>query len=215
MSIARLLAFGEPFGNQLGERFHHLGGLWAARFDRDAGARPGRQHHQAHDRGAADPLGAAGDEHLGIELLHRHDELGGGAGMQAALIADFQHTTDGRRPGGIGAGARLAHFPFSTRLATVMYLRPASCAASTASCSGHSSRTLASLTSIGKFMPASTSTCGRLITEMARFEGVPPNMSVRMATPWPLSTRLTASMMSRRRCSTSSSGPMVTTSICC
>ena len=40
-------------------------------------------------------------------------------------------------------------------------------------------------------------------------------MSVRMATPSPLSTRLTASMMSLRRCSTSSSGPIVTASICC
>ena len=33
-------------------------------------------------------------------------------------------------------------------------------------------------------MPASTSTLGWLITEIARFEGVPPNMSVRMATPF-------------------------------
>ena len=43
---------------------------------------------------------------------------------------------------------------------------------------------------------------------------MPPNMSVRIATPSPVSTRLTASMMSLRRCSTSSSGPMVTASIC-
>ena len=41
-------------------------------------------------------------------------------------------------------------------------------------------------------------------------EGVPPNMSVSTATPSPVSTRLIASMMSLRRCSTSSSGPMVT-----
>src|SRR6267154_301391 len=194
MSIARLLAFGEPFGNQLGQRIHDLGRLWAGRLDRDAGAGPGCEHHQAHDRSAADPLGSAGDKDLGIELLHRHHEFGGGAGMQAALIADLQHTTDGGRgPGGIGAAVRfahLAHLPFSTRLATVMYLRPASCAASTA-------------------------TCGRPITEIERLDGVPPNMSVRMATPSPLSTRFTASMMSRRRCSGSSSGPMVTASICC
>ena len=52
-----------------------------------------------------------------------------------------------------------------------------------------SSRTLASLTSIGRLMPASTSTLGRPITEIARFDGVPPNMSVRMATPSPVSTR--------------------------
>src|SRR5262245_41184826 len=211
-----LLAFREPFGNQLGQRLHDLGGLWAARLDRDAGAGPGREHHQAHDRGAADPLGSTSDEHLCIELLHRHDKLGGGAGVQAALVADFQYATDGGRgPCGIGTGVRLAHLPFSPRLATVMYLRPASCAAITASCNGQSSRTLSSLTSIGKFIPASTSTCGRPITEIERLDGVPPNMSVRMATPSPLSTRFTASMMSRRRCSGSSSGPMVTASICC
>ena len=34
-------------------------------------------------------------------------------------------------------------------------------------------------------MPASTSTFGRLMQEMARLDGVPPNMSVRMATPSP------------------------------
>src|SRR5689334_10145492 len=216
MSIAGLLALGEALGDQLGQRLHHLGGLRAGRLDRDAGAGPGRQHHQAHDRGPADPLGAARDEDLGVELLDGHNEFGGGAGMQAALVADLQYATDcGRWPGGFGIGVRLAHLPLSTRLATVMYFRPASCAASTASCSGHSSRTLASFTSIGKFMPASTSTCGRPMTEIERLDGVPPNMSVRIATPSPLSTRFTASMISRRRCSGSSSGPMVTASICC
>jgi hypothetical protein len=33
-------------------------------------------------------------------------------------------------------------------------------------------------------MPASTSTLGRPITEIARLEGVPPNISVRIATPF-------------------------------
>src|SRR5215831_5925104 len=105
------------------------------------------------------------------------------------------------------------HLPDKTRLAMVTYFRPASCAAATASGSGHSSRTLASFTSIGRLIPARTSTLGRLMTEIARFDGVPPNMSVRMATPSPLSTRRTASIMSMRRSSTSSSGPMVTASI--
>src|SRR5262249_51061874 len=77
----------------------------------------------------------------------------------------------------------VAHFPASTRLAMVTYLRPAAWAAATASSSGHSSRTLASLTSIGMLMPASTSTLGRPIQEIARLDGVPPNMSVRMTTP--------------------------------
>src|SRR5262249_23451237 len=147
-------------------------------------------------------------------------ELGRRARVQALLVADFQHADDrcGGRGlivhGGVVPVDPLVHLPERTRLAMVMYLRPESCAAATASVSGHSSRTLASLTSMGGLMPASTSTLGRPITEIARLEGVPPNMSVRIATPSPLSTRLTASMMSLRRCSTSSSGPIVTASIC-
>ena len=39
-------------------------------------------------------------------------------------------------------------------------------------------------------------TLGRLMQDIARLEGVPPNMSVRIATPSPLSTQFTASMMS-------------------
>src|SRR5260221_13851599 len=80
-----------------------------------------------------------------------------------------------------------AHFPASTRLAMVTYLRPAAWAAATASSSGHSLRTFASFTSIGMLMPASTSTLGRPMQEIARFEGGPPNMSVRIATPSPVS----------------------------
>ncbi len=83
-----------------------------------------------------------------------------------------------------------------------------------ASGSERSSRTLASLTSMGRLMPASTSTLGRLMQEIARLEGVPPNMSVRMATPSPLSTRFTASMISLRHKSESSSAPIVIASIC-
>src|SRR5580692_5199298 len=172
------------------------------------------------DRGAADDLAATHDAHLGVEFFDRLHEAGGGSRVQSFLVADGEHADDGalaqrRRIARalIGAGRSLVHLPLSTRLAMVTYLRPASWAAATASASGHSSRTFASLTSIGRLMPASTSTLGRLITEMARLDGVPPNMSVRMATPSPLSTRLTASMMSLRRSSTSSSGPMVTASI--
>src|SRR5689334_8851429 len=95
-----------------------------------------------------------------------------------------------------------------------MYFLPASCAAATDLSSGQSARTFASFTSIGRLIPATTSTFGRFITEIERLEGVPPNMSVRITTPSPRSARFTASMMSRRRCSTSSSGPMVTVSIC-
>src|SRR3954453_17409181 len=112
--------------------------------------------------------------------------------MQASFVADLNYAGNVHIIGGtIAVGgtvdaAEFAHLPVRTRLAIVMYFRPESWAAATASVSGHSSRTLASLTSIGRLMPASTSTLGRPITEIARFDGVPPNMSVRIATPSPL-----------------------------
>ena len=49
------------------------------------------------------------------------------------------------------------------------------------------SRTDASLMSIGRLTPARTSTLPPFMTEMARLEGVPPNMSVSSTTPSPLS----------------------------
>ena len=49
---------------------------------------------------------------------------------------------------------------------------------------------MASFTSIGRLIPAITSTFGRFITEIERFEGVPPNMSVRITTPSPASARV-------------------------
>ncbi len=39
---------------------------------------------------------------------------------------------------------------------------------------------------MGRFMPAITSMCPASITEMARLEGVPPNMSVSTTTPEPV-----------------------------
>ena len=48
------------------------------------------------------------------------------------------------------------------------------------------SRTPASLISIGRLTPAITSTLARSSTEMARLDGVPPNMSVSSTTPSPL-----------------------------
>src|SRR5215831_2025596 len=193
-------------------------GVLADGVDRDVGAACGGERHQAHDRGAAHALAAAQDAHVGLELLHRLDEFCRGARVQPLLVDDAQDAHDGARPRWrvgkfLTETARFSHFPASTRLAIVMYLRPDSCAAATASGRGHSPRTLASLTSIGRLIPARTSTFGLLITEMARFDGVPPNMSVRIATPSPLSTRLTASMMFLRHCSPLSSGPMVIASI--
>ena len=91
-----------------------------------------------------------------------------------------------------------------------MYLRPASWALATQVVRFSRPRRLASLISMGRFRPAITSALVCSITEMARFEGVPPNMSVSRMTPWPSSTSATDFRISRRRCSMSSSGPMQT-----
>ena len=89
-----------------------------------------------------------------------------------------------------------------------MYLRPASWAARTASSRSMRERMLASLISIGRLRPAITSALVCSITEIARFDGVPPNISVSRMTPAPVSTRPQAARISRRRRSISSSGPM-------
>src|SRR4051794_33633850 len=176
------------------------------------------QHHQAHDRSAADGLVAARHPDLGVEALDHLNEFCRGARVQAAFVDDEEFAGNGARgharPDFVSGRGLVAHLPARTRLAIVTYLRPASWAMAMASGSERSSRTLASLTSMGRLIPASTSTFGRLMQEIARLEGVPPNISVRMATPSPLSTRFTASIMSLRHRSESSSAPIVTASIC-
>src|ERR1700733_559032 len=213
------IGFAKARVDQLCQSLDDFACLPAGRLDAERGARRRGQHHQTHNRGAADRIAVALDPHFGVEFLDRLHEFGRGARVQAFFVSDDEGTNNGafgrwRLIGPmVGAVNRFVHLPVRTRLAMVTYLRPASWAAATASSSGHSSRTLASLTSIGRLMPASTSTLGRLMTEMARLDGVPPNMSVKIATPSPESTRRAASIMSLRRSSTSSSGPMVTASI--
>src|SRR3984957_19461056 len=210
--------FVELPGHQLADSQDGGFGLRPDRGARDGRSRSRRQHHQSHDRGAADRLIAAGDPDFGIEALDHLDEFCRRTRVQAALVDD-QHFTGDRtwrhsRSSVFGRRIVFAHLPARTRLAMVTYLRPASCAIEIASGSERSSRTLASFTSIGRLMPASTSTFGRLMQEIARLDGVPPNMSVRTPTPSPLSTRLAASIMSLRHKSESSSAPIVTASIC-
>src|SRR6266540_2616636 len=210
--------FVELVGDQRRNRVDGGLRLGADRGNHDRGSRSCRQHHQTHDRGAADGFTAARHPDLGIEAFDHLDEFGRGARVQATLVDDLKFPRNGARrhawPEFLSGRGLVAHLPASTRLAMVTYLRPASWAMAMASRSERSSRTLASLTSMGRLMPASTSTLGRLMQEIARLEGVPPNMSVRMATPSPLSTRFTASMISLRHRSESSSAPIVMASIC-
>src|SRR5579883_1224419 len=231
ISRFRVRASRAPERRSLHILFVELGGHQGAdRLERGLGFRSGcgddngsagscRQHHQPHDRRAAHGLAALRHPNIGVEALDHLHEFRRSPRVKPALVDDWHFAgycafRNSWPRSGVGRRV-VAHLPASTRLAMVTYLRPASCAMAIASGSDRSSRTLASLTSMGRLMPASTSTFGRLMQEIVKLDGVPPNMSVRIATPSPLSTRLTASMISRRRCSTSSSGPIVTASICC
>src|SRR5579884_518454 len=171
--------------DQLGERRDRRFGLapGCGQFDRRSRRR--RQHHQPHDRAAGHLGSVLLDPNLGVELPGGLDKTGGGAGMQSTLIADRRDPTGGR-----GGGSVLAHRRASDKSceATLMYLRPASCAPRTVRSKVSLCRRLASLISIGRLIPAMTSTFGRSMTEIARLEGVPPNMSVSKTAPSPLST---------------------------
>src|SRR5262245_49370767 len=198
------------------QRRHRLQGLAARAGKLDLAADAGSQHHQAHDGEAGDLLALEADAHLGVELAGGAHELGGGTGVQAALVGDGKHAPQPPDAGirafrrGVRHEASLARM----REATVMYLRPVSWAMRTASAIGRL-RTEASLTSIGRLTPASTSMGACSMIEMARLEGVPPNMSVSTITPSPVSQALALSRISARRFSMSSSAPMHTADTHC
>ena len=79
---------------------HGSGRLRPGRLDGDAGAGAGREHHQSHDRGSADGFAGPAHLHIGVEALGGLDELGRGARMQAFFVDDFDDFDDRpvRRP---------------------------------------------------------------------------------------------------------------------
>src|SRR3546814_2975129 len=88
--------------------------------DLDAAAGACRQHHQPHDRSASDRRSVLGNGDDGVEQADRLAKFCGGTGMQAALVDDKEVT------GLPGGHTILVHLPLSTRLATLIYFRPAS-----------------------------------------------------------------------------------------
>src|SRR5262245_55647163 len=125
------LALAEPAGDERLEGRHDFGRLRAGGGHGDGGAGGGVEHQQAHDRGATDGLVTARDGYVGVEFFDHEDELRRGARVQALAVDDGEHPHDcafGRMllRGGGGCVGGFGHLPASTRLATVMYLRPAS-----------------------------------------------------------------------------------------
>src|SRR5947207_2805757 len=180
--------------DQARQRVDGGGRVAACRGDFDDRTRCGGEHHQPHDRASGYRGAVLADHDFGIELRGGLDEPRRGARMQPFLVADLDGSPRrGRRCrsairkvlGDIGIHRRASA---SSCEATLMYLRPASCAPRTARSSFSFCRRLASLISIGRLMPAMTSILPRSMTEIARFDGVPPNMSVNSTAPSPLST---------------------------
>src|SRR5690606_32886039 len=209
-SIHAILA--EAIFDEVDERLEGLRAFRSFGLEVERCARACRKHHQPHDGRAAHRVAVPSHRNLGIERFGALDELRRRACVQPLSVAD------GHESGGCATVVfgHVSHgSPESTCLATLMYLRPASLARSTALASGVLLRTLASRTSIGRFTPAMTSTLASSRIEMERLDGVPPNMSVSSITPSPVSSLRAASRISCRRASTSSSGPIDIVSICC
>src|SRR5262245_396498 len=80
-----LAELGRHQGRQCLDR---LARLRACGRDDHTGAGSGRQHHQAHDRIAADGLVVARDGDVSLEALDHLHEFRRGARMQAALVGD-------------------------------------------------------------------------------------------------------------------------------
>src|SRR5579883_827413 len=190
-------AFIEAGGDQGRQRVGGALGLPPGGADLDLAARRCGQHHQPHDGHAGHGTFLLRDRHGGVECRRKLYKPRRCTGVQPFLIDDGGGALDrsggGRAVGRLRCGRVRGHFTSPARSweATLMYLRPASRAEATASASFSVLRTLASLISIGRFMPAMTSIFARSIIEIARFEGVPPNMSVSTTTPAPSSTRAT------------------------
>ena len=62
-------------------------GIVALDMDDDRVAHRRAEHHQAHDRGAADAVAVLLDLDRGVDLAGEVDELGAGPGMEPALVA--------------------------------------------------------------------------------------------------------------------------------
>src|SRR6516165_12323587 len=141
--------------DQLGERGHCRFGLTPGSGQLDDRARRRRQHHQPHDRPAGNLGAVLANPHLGVEQPCGLDKTSGRARVEPALVAN---RCDPARLDRAGAHRRAS---LSSWEATLMYLRPASWAPSTVCSRLSLCRRLASLISIGRLTPATTSILAR------------------------------------------------------
>src|SRR4029078_10956044 len=94
--------------------------------DDDRVAFGGAEHHQAHDRCAADPVAVLLDLDRGIDFAGEVDELGARPGVEAALVLNSNLAAS---RGQAAASPRISD-------ATEIYLRPSSRAGAAAAWTG-------------------------------------------------------------------------------
>src|SRR5207237_3089006 len=114
--------------------------------DDDAVAHRCSEHHQAHDRRAADAVAVLLDLDPGGKFAGHVDELRARSRMEPASVGDLDLSLDPK----VRFWRQAAASP-RISLATEMYLRPASRAAATAAWTGITFRAPSSRISIGRF----------------------------------------------------------------
>ena len=132
------------------------------------------EHHQAHDRGSADPVAVLLDLDHRVDFAGEVDELGARPGVEAALVLDPNLAADSVKPR-LPRESRRDGNIFASRLAR----RGNGCVDR-----HHLARALEP-DQHRQVHPGDHLDFSLFISLIARLEGVPPNKSVRMITPWP------------------------------
>src|SRR5690606_19498991 len=200
LGLARLL-------EQAAEGRHRLGGVRADRAHAQTRPPRGPEREQREHAAPAHPLvlrAAAGDLDVGREARGQRHEAAGGPRVQPELPAHREVAL---------AGVVGHRFPSGRiSLATRMLRCPYSLMNTASSSSGFFSVSVASLISIGRLRPVTTSTRCSPRNERLMLDGVPPNMSVSTSTPSPWSARRSAWAIASRISSTDCFGSIDTAS---
>ena len=94
------LALAEPVGHERGDSIERFLGIRPVGHDLDMAAGSRGEQHQSHDRRAVDRDTVPGNRDVSMEALDELDKFRGGAGMQAALVGDFEGPARGGRLSG-------------------------------------------------------------------------------------------------------------------
>src|SRR5215471_1435185 len=182
-----LLLFVETAGDQVFDGGEGVGFVLPADGEGDVGPLRGGEQKDTEDALAVHLLAVLADLDGRLEPARRLDELRRRPGVEAEPVADRQLPLD-HRPADSGVVSGGASSLASRSEATQIERWPRSLASRAISATGFPlSWRVAHLSTIGRLTPVTISTRSFLRNESVRFVGVPPNMSVRMIAPSPLS----------------------------